>query len=271
MRQRSADDMDRDSQPRGNAGEPPEPEHALAACRQRIAVLEDAVAARDHFVAVVGHEMRNPMVPILLAVDRVRRLAEAGDLDRMQQAIATLDLAVAGFVRRATQVLDVSRFNAGQFRLDPRPTDLTALVAEVAANYAEMARRAGCAVEVQAPPGLIFPCDRDAMQQMAENLLSNALKYGAGGPVTLALHRNGAGLRLAVSDHGPGIAPADRARIFERFERVARHDSPGGFGIGLWLVGRLAEAMGAQITVEGGPGKGSTFIIDLPTEDQRRG
>ena len=262
--------MDRDSLPRDAAGPPQEPDDALASCLQRIAALEEAVAARDHFVAVVGHEMRNPMVPILLAVDRVRRLAAAGDLERLQQAVGTLDLAVAGFVRRATQVLDVSRFNAGQFRLDPRPTDLSALLADVAANYAAMARRAGCAVDVLAPPCLVVPCDREAVQQMTENLLSNALKYGAGGRVTLRLLHHGPGIRLAVSDRGPGIAPSDRARIFERFERVARHDSPGGFGIGLWLVGRLAAAMGAQITVEGGPGEGSTFIIDLPTQDQRR-
>jgi two-component system OmpR family sensor kinase len=253
---------------RSDAGETAD---ALADAARRIAQLEQDVAARDQFIAVIGHEMRNPMVPIVLSVDRARRMMAAGDQDRLRQSLATLELAVGAFVRRATQVLDASRFNAGQFRLDPEPTDLSALVRGVATSYAEMARHAGCAVTTEVADGVTQMCDRGAVQQMLENLLSNALKYGAGRPVTVALARWGNGARLTVRDHGPGIAPADRARIFERFERVAQRGSPGGFGIGLWLVGQLAKAMGATITVDGAAGEGATFSLHLPPNDDRDG
>ena len=89
------------------------------------------MAARDQFVAMVGHEMRNPMVPIMLSVDRARRMADAGDVTRLRQSLETLERSVVDFIRRATGVLDASRFNAGQFRLNPEPTDLSALVRKV--------------------------------------------------------------------------------------------------------------------------------------------
>lgn len=254
----------RTSAGRSDAGETAE---ALSQAARRIAELEQDVAARDQFIAVIGHEMRNPMVPILLSVDRARRMMAAGDTERLRQSLATLELAVGAFVRRATQVLDASRFNAGQFRLDPEPTDLSALVRGVAASYAEMARHAGCVVTTEVEAGITQLCDRGAVQQMLENLLSNALKYGAGRPVTVALARCGNGARLTVRDHGPGIAPADRARIFERFERAAQRGSPGGFGIGLWLVGQLAKAMAATITVDGADGEGAIFSLDLPPDN----
>ena len=244
------------------------PSDRLRDAERRIAELEEAVAARDQFVATVAHEMRNPMVPIVLSVDRARRLADAGERERLRQCLATLELAVSAFVRRATRVLDASRFNAGQFRLNPQPTDIGALVRAVADGYAEMARRAGCGLDVAVAEGIVFDCDRDAVQQIVENLLSNALKYGAGKPVAVSLARTARTIRVAVRDHGPGIDAVDRARIFERFERVARQGSPGGFGIGLWLVGRLAAAMGATVSVDGAAGLGSTFTLDLPAEEQ---
>ncbi len=251
----------------GDAGEAADP---LIEAARRIAELEQEVAARDQFIAVIGHEMRNPMVPIVLSVDRARRMLAAGDMERLQQSLATLDLAVAAFIRRATQLLDASRFNEGQFRLDPEPADLSALVRSVVASYAEMAHHAGCAVTTEVEDGITEMCDRGAVQQILENLLSNALKYGAGQPVTVALRRARSGVRLTVRDRGPGIAPADRTRIFARFERVTRRGSPGGFGIGLWLVGQLANAMGATVTVDGAAGEGATFTLDLPAHQPLR-
>ncbi len=241
-----------------------DPRGRLAAAEQRVAELEEAVAARDQFIAVIGHEMRNPMVPILLGVDHARRMAAANDPGRLVHSLERLDLAVQDFIRRAVLLLDASRFNAGQFRLSPEAIDVSALIRRVAEGHAEMARHSGCAIATDVPPGVHAMLDPAALQQVLENVLSNALKYGAGRPVEMMLTASGPDLMLAVRDHGPGIADIDKRRIFERFERVARRSGPGGFGIGLWLVGQLVAAMGGTVTIDSMPGAGSTFTVRLP-------
>jgi signal transduction histidine kinase len=256
----------RDVRWQAGATEPDLPERLLQAER-RIAELEAEVAARDAFMAVVGHEMRNPMVPILLSLDRARRMAAAGDTERLRSSLARLEQAVAAFVGRATLVLDLARFNAGEFRLIPEPTDLSALVAATIATFRDAARQAGCELRSLIEPGIAGHWDRVAVQQVVENLLSNALKYGAGGPVEVTLSQRPAAVWLEVRDRGPGIAAADRERIFARFERVAHSGSPGGFGIGLWLVGQVVKAMGGSVRVDSTAGEGSTFAVCLPAAE----
>jgi two-component system OmpR family sensor kinase len=100
-----------------------------------------------------------------------------------------------------------------------------------------------------------------------DNLVSNAIKYGAGQPIVVcALEDAAVGtVSVHVQDHGPGISKEDQARIFQRFERVV---GPGrqasGFGVGLWVVGQLIETMGGSITIASQPGRGSTFTVSLP-------
>jgi len=106
--------------------------------------------------------------------------------------------------------------------------------------------------------------DPVAAEQVAENLVSNAIKFGAGKPVTIALRSDGRTARLAVRDRGIGISAQDRARIFGRFERAVANREQGGFGVGLWLVNRLVVAMGGTVAVESAPGEGSTFTVALP-------
>ena len=99
---------------------------------------------------------------------------------------------------------------------------------------------------------------------MAENLLSNALKFGAGKPVDVALRADGRAARLTIRDRGIGISEEDRARIFRRFERAVTRREHGGFGVGLWLANQLVVAMGGAIGIEGAPGEGTTFTVTLP-------
>ena len=106
--------------------------------------------------------------------------------------------------------------------------------------------------------------DRLALEQVAENLLSNALKFGAGKPVAVVLRANGRAARLTIRDRGIGISEEDRARIFGRFERAVARREHGGFGVGLWLANQLVTAMGGAIAVEGAPGEGTIFTVTLP-------
>jgi two-component system, OmpR family, sensor kinase len=110
-------------------------------------------------------------------------------------------------------------------------------------------------------------CDRLALEQIVDNLVSNAIKYGAGRPIVVSASEDAASgaVTVHVQDHGPGISTENQARIFERFERVVRpgHHA-GGFGVGLWVVGQLVETMGGSIAIASQPDKGSTFTVSLP-------
>jgi signal transduction histidine kinase len=105
--------------------------------------------------------------------------------------------------------------------------------------------------------------DRDRLDQVITNLISNAIKYGAGKPVWISLEA-GSTARIRVHDDGIGIAAADQQRIFERFERPAASANLGGVGLGLWIARELVLAHGGSISVESTPGHGSTFTVDLP-------
>lgn len=241
---------------------------ATAALERRVAELEAALAARDTFIAVAAHELRNPITPVIGMVKATLAAAKAGT-STPEQLVRRLELiqqSVTHFWRRAEVVLNVSRINAGNLLLDPEPVDLTALLVELTQSFAGVAQRASVPVRLTVAPGLAGAWDRVALEQILDNLLSNALKYGDRTPIELSAEAEGALLRLTVRDHGKGVPAADQERIFGRFERAIGRGEGGGFGIGLWLVRQLAEAMGGGVEVADAPGGGALFIVTLPLQ-----
>ena len=231
--------------------------------------LREVVRARDEFVAIAAHELRNPMTPILLQVDIL--LAAVRNPDRCRPEVMTpkvelLQAAVKDFVQRSTMLLDVSRIAAGNLRIEPAEVDLSALARGVVDRMAIAAHRARCRIEIKLQEGIIGIWDPLALEQIAENLLSNAIKFGAGKPVTITLHSDGLTARLAVRDHGIGISEEDSARVFQRFEQAVGSREHGGFGIGLWVTNQLVQAMDGTISIESTPGEGTTFTVALPVD-----
>jgi signal transduction histidine kinase len=163
------------------------------------------------------------------------------------------------------QLLDVSRATAGQLHLDRHPTDIGALAREVAGRFANEAEAAGSSLDVHAEESVIGAWDALRLEQVLTNLVSNAVKFGAGKPVEVRVCRVDRSARLIVCDHGIGIARKDLDRIF-RFERTAEAAAYSGLGMGLYLVRQIVEAHGGTIRVESAPNAGSTFIAQLPIE-----
>ena len=166
--------------------------------------------------------------------------------------------------RRAAILLDVGRLAAGTFQLDTAPADLAQVVRTVVGTFQAQADYARVALTVSAPCTLPGEVDRLALSQVVENLVSNALKYGDGKPVHISLERRGGGVVLTVQDNGIGISRTDLNRIFAPFERAVTRRQQPGFGLGLWIVGRLVEAMDGTITCNSAPGLGATFIVTFP-------
>jgi two-component system OmpR family sensor kinase len=233
--------------------------------------LRDAVRARDEFVAIAAHELRNPMTPILMQVNmlmasarnplRCRPEVIAPRLERLEQA-------VEAFIRRSTTLLDVSRIAAGSLQIKPSKFDFCCVVREVVNRAEPAARMARSAVKLDLQDDVVGVWDRLAIEQVVENLLSNAFKFGAGRPVTVTLRCDARTVQLVVKDCGIGISEEAHARIFQRFERAVAPGEHGGFGVGLWLANQLVEAMGGTIGVESTPGEGATFLVRLPMEPQ---
>jgi signal transduction histidine kinase len=239
---------------------------------QLVRELGDAVAARDAFLAVAAHELRNPMSGIMLAATNLGHLAKHSTDPAhtwLPSRVALLERQARRFVRRATMLLDVSRLTSGQLRLDPELVDLTHATQETVDELAVEAERSKCAFHVDAPEPVVGFWDRMAIEQVAWNLVSNAIKYGAGKPVSVTVSSDGTSATLTVADSGIGISPADRERIFAPFERAVTQRTHNGFGLGLWIVRQLVHASGGTIGVESEPGAGSIFTVELPQAVER--
>jgi two-component system OmpR family sensor kinase len=232
-----------------------------------VAELTRAVHARDAFIAIAAHELRNPMTPMLGYVEHILSVARRPESRCPATIIVALErLAnqIAEYVKRATTLLDVSRITAGKFRAELSAVDLSAIMLQAVHRHRANAERSGCRLEPSIAGEVSGLLDKLAVEQIADNLLSNAVKYGAGEPIEVSLVSDGTEARLPVRDHGIGISKEDQARIFDAFERAVTRREEGGFGIGLWVVRHLVDAMHGEIHVASRPAEGSTFTVILP-------
>jgi signal transduction histidine kinase len=238
-----------------------------AVWRQRVEALRQAVRARDDFIAIAAHELRNPMTPIIGLAEAALialRDGKGASPSRVTTLLELLQRAAQDFIRRATRLLDVGRIESGNLQLDPSQIDLSELVRSVVQRYAVLAAHSRTTLELEVENGISGRWDRLAAEEIIENLLSNALKFGMGRPVILQLRSDGDSALLKVQDYGLGMTPDQQTRIFGRFEQVMGQHRGSGFGVGLWVASRLATAMGGRIAVSSQPGQGSTFTVTLP-------
>jgi len=236
--------------------------------RRRIAELERALTLRDEVIATLGHELRNPLSPVYLQLGYIiETLAKGQDTPDPAWLLAKLEsmrTRFEDFLASLDRLLEASR-PGGSLSLDFERIDLVQVVHEVCAGMQSQleAARSELVVSVTGPVSGVW--DRLRVQQIVWNLLSNAVRYGAGAPIHVQVASEADRASLVVRDHGIGIADEDRARIFEPYQRGAGgKKSAGGFGLGLWIVRRLTDAMGGTIAVESRPGEGATFTVTLP-------
>ncbi len=229
------------------------------------AELLAAVRVRDDFLSVASHELNTPLTPLRLHLGALRR--GRADPAKMGERFAALDRQVDRLAQLVGQLLDVSRITAGRLALERSPVDFAALVRETAQRMEGPLAASGSALTLDVPESLVGSWDAIRLEQIATNLLTNAIKYGERRPIEVRLEALAdASARLTVRDHGIGIAAEHLERIFGRFERAVSVRHFGGFGLGLWIVRQVVEALGGTIRVDSLPGEGATFTVDLPRE-----
>jgi signal transduction histidine kinase len=234
--------------------------------RERVHVenLKEAVRARDDFLSVASHELKTPLTAFQLQLSAIERGLSPASQQNVGERMDLARRSVRRLTRLIETLLDVSQLTTGRLQLALARVDLSALVGDVVATTEEEARRQGTPLSVRLETPLEGCFDPNRMEQVVHNLLSNALKFGQGQPVELTLRSEESAVVLTVVDHGIGIPPTDRARIFERFERAVSVRNYGGLGLGLWVTRQVVEAHQGAILVEDTPGGGATFHIRLP-------
>ena len=234
----------------------------------RARASEAAIAARDEFLAIAAHELRTPLTSLLLQIDAVERAVSLtpggvlGDVERQRiGSIARQASRLSGLI---DGMLDMSRLTAGRLELNFERVDLAALAREVAQRFAPDAAAASCAMKIDLPEPLVGLWDEARLDQIATNLIANAVKYGAGGGIEIEGRGTADVVQLIVRDHGIGISAEDQQRIFRRFERASGQRQHPGLGLGLWITSELCKALGGKISVTSAVGAGAAFTITLP-------
>jgi len=240
-----------------------------AALEKRTAQLIQAATQRSQFVASMTHELRTPIHGVQGLADVIAAGVYGPVTDKQKDACASIKRSAQALLSLVDEVLQVARAEAGQINAQPAAVDVPMLVERVTASVSFMVGTKRLQLEVDLEPELPpVVSDERWLAHILVNLLANAVKFTPeGGLVTLRARRRGTNsVELAVEDTGIGIAPEDRIAIFEPFRQVEKGDERGygGVGLGLALVARLTDLIGAKVELESHVGKGSTFRVIVP-------
>ncbi|MCS0612068.1 HAMP domain-containing histidine kinase [Massilia kyonggiensis] len=239
--------------------------------RERQAALDqlrEADAHKDDFMALLAHELRNPLAPIRAAADLLR-LRDGADAEQLRRTSDVIGRQVDHITHLVDDLLDLSRVRRGLITLDKVPVDLVAVAKNAVEQVRPQVERRRHSLEVRLPQEPVHVAgDHKRLVQVLANLLGNAAKYTPeGGSIRLALVVRGKLAEVCVEDNGIGIEAVLLPRVFDSFTQGTRTAgrAEGGLGLGLALVRRLAELHGGEVVARSaGPGQGSTFVLTLP-------
>jgi PAS domain S-box-containing protein len=230
---------------------------------------QEAIRARDVFLAVASHELKTPLTSLHLCLQQglrgLRRLESVRP--ECERALSHLGIAERQARRLGAlinELLDVSRLATRGMELHLERVDLAELARGVVDREEVRAARAGSRLVLEARGPVEGTWDASRLEQVLLNLLSNAIKFGRGRPIAVRVEADAEQAMLAVRDEGIGISPEAQSRIFDRFERAVPERHYGGLGLGLWLARQIVQAHGGALWVESAEGKGATFHVRLP-------
>jgi signal transduction histidine kinase len=231
--------------------------------------LQRSLRMRDDFMSLVAHELRTPLNTLFLESQMRILHLQRGNVaalgpERLPAMIARDQRQIQSMIRLIDDMLDVSRIRSGSLSIRPTAFELTDLLRRVVADLALQASGSGSTITLHPHPPVHGCWDEFRIEQVVINLLTNALRYGAGQPVDIVVEADGPQVRIDVIDAGIGISEADQRRIFEPFERGSGSGEVKGLGLGLAISRQLAEAHGGQLQVSSDGHSGSVFSLILP-------
>ncbi len=229
----------------------------------------EAIRTRDDFISIASHELKTPLQSLTLQNQMRKRNLQKGmfdlfipsNLDRMIDS----DLKHLSRINRLIDdMLDITRIREGNLTFIQQKMEFCSFSKDVVERFRPQTDAVGSVLSLRLCEATIVEIDSYRIEQVIVNLLSNAMKYGAGRPIHVEIEKKASTIQLMVHDHGPGIRPEDRGRIFERFERAISAREVSGLGLGLYISKQIMEQNQGSIRVNSEIGKGSTFIMELP-------
>lgn len=243
-------------------------QRALIGEQRARAAAEEALAARDRFLAIASHELRTPVATLQLATETMLRAHRRGrlDADRLNTGFRRILSATERLGVLIAELLDVSRLASGRHVLERVPTDIVALTREVADRFSE--RDDAERIEIVAPDEAWLDADGARLDQVVTNLLDNALKYSPpDAPVRVEVADLEAAVEIRIADRGIGLDAATQDRLFEAFGRGANAEHYQGLGLGLFISHRIVAEHGGRIeAVQRPDGGGALFTVTLPRQ-----
>lgn len=232
--------------------------------------LQAAVTARDEFLSIASHELKTPLTSLKLQTQMAKRKASHKDSeeqlspDKMLKIITQSEKQVERLTYLIDDMLDISRISTGKLTFRLEQFDMESVIHDVVERLGPIVEEASCEIQLQLKGPMIGIWDRDRIEQVFINLLSNAVRYGAGKPIKIIAEMVNNEVVVKVVDHGIGIAKSDLKRIFKLYERAISSNEVSGLGLGLFIVKEMVIRHSGSIDVESVEGLGSTFIVRLP-------
>ena len=231
--------------------------------------LIDALRARDDLLSICSHELKTPVASMKLSTQSLQRGLRRNDPratspERVTRMVDQSSRQLLRLERLIEEMLDFSRINGGRLQLSRKACDLAELARGALERLRPQLEAAGSQASLEDQGPVLGEWDSFRLEQVLDNLVSNAVKYGGGKPIAVKLTACDETATVAIHDGGPGIAPADHERIFRPYERAVPHNNISGLGLGLYISREIAEAHGGALRVHSAPGQGATFEIELP-------
>ena len=235
---------------------------SLVQAEQAARSAEEAVAVRDEFVRIAAHELNTPLTGAKIGLQLLQRSLRDGELTPSQTlALDTLGTQINKLIHLVGELLDATRMEAGALRLEPTEVDLAELVRRLAEQWRALTQEHE--IVVACSERLVARVGATRIEEVLTNLLDNAVKYSpGGGRIEIDLVEKSGGVTISVRDHGIGVQPADRPKLFGRFFRA--HSDRSGMGLGLHITRRFVELHGGTISAEFPDDGGTRFVVSLP-------
>jgi signal transduction histidine kinase len=230
---------------------------------EALSTAQEALDLRDEFLAIVSHDLRNPLSAIALNTQLLERLVSPGD-PQLARISRSLNSSIAQMQRIISDLLDVAAIEAGKLSVQMEPGDARRPIEEAVEACRPIGGGKSIVLEtVIGPEPLPARFDVGRIAQVLENLIHNALKFTpAGGRISVEGRRTGESVEIRVRDTGPGLRPEEISVIFERFRQVEKRGRRA-LGLGLYISRSIVESHGGRIWAESVPGEGSVFLFTL--------
>jgi PAS domain S-box-containing protein len=231
---------------------------------------QEAIRKRDEFFSIASHELKTPITSLKMLMQLTQRGVDLkeGTVPSAEKLSKMLSTSVKQVERLAVLVedmLDVVKIRAGKLSFNLEQFNFSDLLKEATEQFSDALTTAKCPLELQLQPDVIGIWDRTRIEQVMVNLISNAVKYAPGSTIKIEASCQGDIVKLLVQDFGPGIPLDQQNKIFERFERAVASRNINGLGLGLFIVKQIVEAHHGTIRVISELGKGTCFIVEMPT------